>query len=324
MLSKLKNKLFSSKKMKVVSVGIFLLVGSAVFFSANYFAKGATYGWLQASWSGGADTGAVANHTDNRTLWTKFFSKDSNAEITGEGKITMTTGTQDVSEASSAEFAQGSFSNANITINNSADEMKFSWTCGTNRVVDSAGTSYPTVLIGTQCWMASNLNIGTRIAGTSNQTNNSTIEKYCYNNLDANCTTYGGLYQWNEAMQYVTTAGAQGICPVGWHIPTDAQQHILDDYLSPSACDPNRVNLWSCDPAGTALKTGGSSGFNGLLAGNRGTDGSFANLSTFAFFWSSTVSGSNAWSRLLYSSYATVSRNEYDQAYGFSVRCLKD
>ncbi|HAT74163.1 MAG: putative lipoprotein [Candidatus Moranbacteria bacterium GW2011_GWF2_36_839] len=315
--------LHKQKKTIIYSITLLAIV-SLSFLTYNFIAKGATYGWLQASWSGGADTGAVATHTDNQSGWTKFFSKDSNAEITGEGKITMTTGTQDVLEASSAEFAQGSFSNVNITINNSADEMKFSWTCGTNKVIDSAGNSYSTVLIGTQCWMASNLNIGTRIAGTSNQTNNSTIEKYCYNNLDANCTTYGGLYQWDEMMQYTEIAGTQGICPVGWHIPTDAQQHILDDYLSPSACDPNRVNLWSCDPAGTALKSGGSSGFNGLLAGYRSTDGSFASLSTSAFFWSSTVSGSNAWTRVLSSTNATVYRYEYDQAYGFSVRCLKD
>ncbi len=321
-MKKLKN-LNKQKKTIIYAVAVLAIV-SFSFLTYNFIAKGATYGWLQETWSGGADESAVANHTDNRTLWTKFFSKDSNTEITGEGKITMTTGTQDVSEASSAEFAQGSFSNTNITINNSADEMKFSWTCGTNKVIDSQGNSYPTVLIGTQCWMAKNLNIGTQITGTTNQTNNGTIEKYCYANNASNCTTYGGLYQWDEMMQYTETAGTQGICPVGWHIPTDAQQHILDDYLSPSACDPNRVNLWSCDPAGTALKSGGSSGFNGLLAGYRNTDGSFANLSTYTHFWSSTVSGSSAWSRSLDSTNATVLRLENDQAYGFSVRCLKD
>ena len=62
--------------------------------------------------------------------------------------------------------------------------------------------------------------MGTMINGISNQTNNDTLEKYCYNDDTANCSIYGGLYQWNEAMQYVTTSGAQGICPTGWHIPT--------------------------------------------------------------------------------------------------------
>lgn len=114
MLSKLKNKLFSSKKMKVVSVGIFLLVGSAVFFSANYFAKGATYGWLQASWSGGADTGAVANHTDNRTLWTKFFSKDSEVAVDGDGALTLSSATSDWEETDDADFNAGTKSDVYV------------------------------------------------------------------------------------------------------------------------------------------------------------------------------------------------------------------
>ena len=67
------------------------------------------------------------------------------------------------------------------------------------------GQTYSIVSIGTQCWMAENLNVGTRIDDPANQTNNSTLEKYCYDNLESNCDVYGGLYQWNEMMQYVTT-----------------------------------------------------------------------------------------------------------------------
>ena len=64
-----------------------------------------------------------------------------------------------------------------------------------------------------------------------NQTNNDIIEKYCFGNLSASCTTlgYGGLYQWDEAMQYVTTPGTQGICPTGWHIPTIEEFEILSN-----------------------------------------------------------------------------------------------
>jgi len=101
------------------------------------------------------------------------------------------------------------------------DEITFdnttNFTCGSP--VLYGGETYQTILIGSQCWFQENLNVGTRINGSSNQTDNGEIEKYCYNNLDANCVTYGGLYQWDEAMQYVTTAGTQGICPDGWHIP---------------------------------------------------------------------------------------------------------
>ncbi len=79
---------------------------------------------------------------------------------------------------------------------------------------------YSTVLIDDQCWMAENLNYGDQIDGMYNQTNNSIIEKYCYNDLESNCDSLGGLYQWNELMEYTTEEGTQGICPDGWHVAT--------------------------------------------------------------------------------------------------------
>jgi uncharacterized protein (TIGR02145 family) len=82
--------------------------------------------------------------------------------------------------------------------------------------------------------MAENLNVGTKINSTSDgqlQTDNEILEKYCYNNDIANCNIYGGMYEWNEAMQYDTTEGAQGICPDGWHIPTDAEWTTLTTFL---------------------------------------------------------------------------------------------
>lgn len=100
-----------------------------------------------------------------------------------------------------------------ISIWNTGDSITV-WSCGYSIIDSRDGQTYNTVLIGTQCWMAENLNIGTMINGSSDQTDNATIEKYCYNNKTANCDTYGGLYQWTEMMQYVMTEGAQGICPV--------------------------------------------------------------------------------------------------------------
>ena len=76
--------------------------------------------------------------------------------------------------------------------------------CGASRV-SYGGKDYNTVLIGSQCWLKENLDVGTMINGSNQQTNNGIIEKYCYNNVPNNCSTYGGLYQWNEAMQYFTT-----------------------------------------------------------------------------------------------------------------------
>ena len=101
--------------------------------------------------------------------------------------------------------------------------------CG-NPIIDVRdGQSYNTVLIGAQCWMAENLNLGTMIQGTTEMSDNSIVEKYCYNNNTANCDVYGGLYQWHEIMQYINTPGVQGLCPANWHLPTDAEWTILTD-----------------------------------------------------------------------------------------------
>ncbi|MFA4942030.1 MAG: FISUMP domain-containing protein [Patescibacteria group bacterium] len=200
------------------------------------------------------------------------------------------------------------------------------YTCGVNDLC-----VYDTVLINNQCWLKQNINIGTRVNGSGNQSNNSVLEKYCYSDNLANCATYGALYQWDEAMQYSETASAQGVCPTGWHIPTDTEQNDLDQYLTdlPNTCNSSRSGAWDCASAGTKLKTsswGGNNsfGFTALPAGYRYTDGSFYDQGSYANFWSSSISGSSAWNRGLYSGYSTVNRIPYDQAYGFSVRCLKD
>ena len=183
------------------------------------------------------------------------------------------------------------------------------------------------IVVGTQVWATKNLNEGTMVPGTlggtntTNQTDNATIEKYCYLNDPANCTTYGGLYQWNEAMQYVTTENAQGICPAGSHIPSDNDWKILERQLGMSQALADTTG-WRGTDQGTQLKSGNPPGLNMPLAGIRITGGSFVDLSSFAYLWSSSESSTSAWDRGLYSSNATVRRYTYGKGDGFSVRCL--
>ncbi|NCA77551.1 MAG: hypothetical protein EOM90_14560 [Alphaproteobacteria bacterium] len=190
--------------------------------------------------------------------------------------------------------------------------------------VEYSGKIYNTVQIGTQCWLEENLNIGTRINGSQNQANNSTIEKYCYNDLDANCDTYGGLYQWDEAMQYVATAGLQGICPAGWHLPTDAEWTVLTTFLGGESVAGGKMKEagtthWST-PWGT-----NSSGFTALPGGQRYYFSGFGAITDNAYFWSSSeYTGTNAWKRMLFSSAAIVERSDSKKTCGYSVRCLKD
>jgi len=216
------------------------------------------------------------------------------------------------------------------------------WTCGDLLVDDRDGQDYTTVQIGNQCWMAENLNIGTMINGSGNQTDNSTIEKYCYNDNTTNCNTYGGLYQWDEMMQYVTTAGTQGICPTGWHLPTDAEWMTLEEYLgmctgTGSGCSGS-TGWRGTDEGGKLKETGtthwaspntgatNSSGFTALPGGDRdNTGGAFYSLMVNAFFWSSSENGTSAWNRILNYNLAQVARiNISWKTTGFSVRCVRD
>ncbi len=216
------------------------------------------------------------------------------------------------------------------------------YTCGDAFVDSRDGQSYNTVQIGTQCWMAENLNIGTMITGSSTQTNNGTIEKYCYDNDTSNCDTYGGMYQWDEAMQYVTTEGTQGICPSGWHIPTDAEWMTMEESLgmcsgTGSGCSgatgyrgtdegskmAGNEPLWTNGNLDQNANFG-SSGFDGLPGGVGHVYGSFYALTYITYFWSSSENGSDAWSRYLDNNSAQVDRNYYYKGYGYSLRCVRD
>ncbi len=180
------------------------------------------------------------------------------------------------------------------------------------------GKTYNTVQIGTQCWLKENLNVGIRINGNQNSSNNGTIEKYCYNDSEDSCYKYGGLYQWDEAMQYLTTPGTRGICPPGWHIPANAEFETL------AASVNNDGNALKAIGQGTGSGQGtNTSGFSALLAGGHGV--TFFYLGIYAFFWSSIGSSSDgAAVYCVYSGDPSHGFDGYDIWYGFSVRCVKD
>jgi uncharacterized protein (TIGR02145 family) len=192
--------------------------------------------------------------------------------------------------------------------------------CPGTPAVTYAGKTYSTVEIGTQCWLRENLDVGTIVAGQQNQADNDTIEKYCYDNNPANCAAYGGLYQWNEAMQYDTSQGVQGICPPGWHVPTVAD---LDTLILTVGSDGNAlkaVGQGSGDGAGT-----NASGFSALLAGYRYYNGYYWALGVLGSYWSSSPAPTDSafWLHVN-GSEATAGVGYTVKSLGNSVRCLKD
>jgi uncharacterized protein (TIGR02145 family) len=213
---------------------------------------------------------------------------------------------------------------------NSEDDVAISFTssltCEQNFTDIRDGKVYSSVQIGTQCWMAQNLNIGTLLPGTSSQTNNGIIEKYCYEDTELNCEVYGGLYQWNEMMEYFTTQGIQGICPTGWHLPTNAEWTVLTNYLGGEGVAGGKMKEtgtthWKSPNTGST----NSSGFTALPDGYRSTGGIFSYKSIYGYFWTSTAYFSaDAIIRLMSYNNAFTNSNYYTKSYGFSVRCLKN
>ena len=211
-----------------------------------------------------------------------------------------------------------------------------SWLCGDSLIDDRDGQSYITVQIGTQCWMAENLNIGIMINGGIYSSNNGVIEKYCYDNNTSNCDTYGSLYQWDEMMEYTSIEGIQGICPNGWHVPTDEEWKQLEGEVDSQFGYPDPewddLNLRGFD-VGLNLKStiGWYGGGNGVdlygfsaLPGGCLTQTAWIQLTIDCFFWSSSEINSNAWSRILNNNSIKARRNDRNRIFGYSVRCLLD
>jgi uncharacterized protein (TIGR02145 family) len=213
---------------------------------------------------------------------------------------------------------------------------------GTPTVTDVDGNSYNTVLIGTQCWTQSNLKVSKYRNGDNIPTglNNSawestTIGAYAiYNNDPVNNTFYGKLYN------HFTVTDSRGLCPTGWHVPTDSEWNRLVKHLDANA-DTSAVLGTQSTTAGGALKStatqptpGGwnspntgatnSSGFSAGPGGLRLSNGVFYDVGTYGYWWSSSLSGSNAWFRSLNNNNGDVVRSNFNRTNGFSVRCLRD
>jgi uncharacterized protein (TIGR02145 family) len=204
------------------------------------------------------------------------------------------------------------------------------------------GQNYETILFGSDCWMAENLNIGTMINGPTAQADNGVIEKFCYNNTASECTQNGGLYQWDEAMQYSLIDEAQGVCPNGWHVASDNDFKALEILLGMTQAQADATGLrgldqgaematdaaaWTDGPLETNFPAAfGTSGFDALPAGNfRASNGTFINKSLSALYWTSTNTNTiQAMARVLAYTHSRVQRDPGNKINAFNIRCVQN
>ena len=224
-------------------------------------------------------------------------------------------------------------------------DTTFSYTCapffgGCGDPVSYQGYDYATVLIGEQCWFAENLRSenyengdeipsGLSVGDWSSTTSgavavhgegSSTCNNYSPDG-DAcdeawSLDEYGRLYNW------YAVDDARGLCPSGWHVPTDGEWTVMTDHLGGSLVAGGYMKTdygWYGGFNGT-----NSSGFSGLPGGFRFNDGLFKSGGDYGYWWSSSLNGSFPWSRYLnYSSEAAFPSYDY-RVNGFSVRCVRD
>ena len=238
--------------------------------------------------------------------------------------------------------------------------------------VRNMGGYYRTVMIGDQCWLRDNMNVGTRINTgpvVSNVGNTATstpaatttaIQKYCHDDLESDCDLYGGLYNWTTTMQLpwtcfdkvwngsntnivcdgsappINSDNRQGICPLGWHIPSNTEQWQLGYlYSAEPKCPLLGGGNW-CAPAGDYLKKAedcseignarcGASGYDLVFGGGRGHDGGFYYLGA-AYYWNATQPSAH----YAYNHDTSAGGNDTwwlntnSTLWSWPVRCIKD
>ena len=223
-------------------------------------------------------------------------------------------------------------------------------TSDTNTAVDIDGNVYSTVQIGDQLWMKENLKVthynnGDEIPISGFEWAGLQIGAYAVYSADEDTISqttcgddcadvYGNLYNW------FTVEDERGVCPEGWHIPSDSEYMELEMFLGMSESEANSTGSRGANEGSKLAGRGdlwnignleentvfGTSDFSGLPAGSRDYgNGNYNSMSFFGAFWSSTESNSlNAWNRELEYHSSVVYRFIATKQFGFSIRCLNN
>lgn len=223
--------------------------------------------------------------------------------------------------------------------------------CGISTVQDYDGNVYNTVQIGSQCWTKENLKTTHYMNGTAiplGSTASTTVAyRYNPNNDAANVATYGYLYNWpavmnGEASSNTIPSGVQGICPDGWHVPSDREWQEMEFAVGMSASDTVRQQFrgnivarlcgntgWSsssvANAAGnTSAENRNSTGFSACPAGYYNA-GSSTGFGQEAEYWTATMYNSDSSFRrdCIYTNVG-INRTAFNKNRGFSVRCVHD
>jgi len=270
-----------------------------------------------AFWACGGDSGTSAKDDESSSSSSSVILSSSSSVIPSSSSSVIPGHDRE----SSSSVAKSSSSVASIAYGELLDTRD-------NQV-------YKTVTIGSQIWMAQNLNYA-----YNEPTSRLDSSSFCYNNSADSCAKNGRLYLWSAAMDSAavfSTAGkgcgdrttcrpsgtVRGVCPEGWHLPNYDEWDTLVSTVGGKLTAGRRLKSFSgWNLAGSGAD---SFGFRVLPAGYRDYDGGFYAAGYNASFWSSTEDDSDdANSRRFSCGYDGVYCEYYGKDIGRSVRCLKD
>jgi uncharacterized protein (TIGR02145 family) len=222
---------------------------------------------------------------------------------------------------------------------------------GLTQVTGVSGTVYPLLNINGQCWMQTNLKeIPSNFASYTPTSwllsspgdqgfwgfyNSVITDGSAGFSVTESIANAGYLYQWSAAMNNSVGERSRGVCPEGFHIPSDCEWKYLEHGQGMSITEQNRIDAWRANSIsqgtpGNKLRSEGTnqnnaSGFSVMLSGYRFPSGGFGGVGGSTFFWTSTVSDSaNTITRRFNTGRASVFRSIHPNDHGFYVRCLKD
>ena len=260
-------------------------------------------------------------------------SSSSNGAINSSSSVKVSSSSKKV-ELSSSLKNEPSSSAKKVEPESSSSSAVIPGVTG-NLLTDSRdGQSYKTVSIGTQTWMAQNLNY-------------ETANSFCYSDTPSNCTKYGRLYTWGAAMDSAGTWSSngkgcgfnktcsptypvRGICPTGWHLPTKSEFEALFTAVGDSSIAGTKLKStsgWYTRNDGTSGNGTDDYSFSALSAGGWYDDEYYALEGYCASFWSSTEGGNSyVYDMILEyrSGNANLNLNDNYKGHGFSIRCVKD
>ncbi len=283
--------------------------------------------------SEGSSSSVTPQSSDGETSVSSSSSAKSSSSSSAKSSSSEKSSSSTKSSSSGAKSSSSSVtpkSSSSKKVESSSSKVTEPAEVTTGTMIDSRdGQTYKTVTIGTQTWMAQNLNY-------------ETANSYCYADNASYCSKYSRLYTWAAAMDSVGTWSAnskgcgkgkacsptypvQGVCPSGWHLPTKAEFETLFTAVGGQSTAGKMLKSTTGWKAYRGIINEDAFAFSALPAGYRNNDGDYSVEGDDAYFWSSTEGNSNNAYLMDLNYYFGDAYLDFNyKDYGFSVRCLKD